>query len=126
MACNIGKEIGTALAVLAIYLLTFLAPLHHARASQLAFEQLGYVTLQTGWALCTPAGLGGDKSNGAHLFKCPAAGMGKNDIAAPLLGPVLPAFDAAVLELSATASPPLHGLTPMGPPGGPRGPPLTV
>jgi hypothetical protein len=57
---SIGREIGTALAVLAIYLLTVLAPLHQARASQLAFEELGYTTVETSWVLCTPAGVDGE------------------------------------------------------------------
>ncbi|HEY0034192.1 MAG TPA: hypothetical protein VGB81_13075, partial [Devosia sp.] len=48
------REIGTAFAVLAIYLLTILAPLHQARASQLVFQELGYATVGTGWVLCTP------------------------------------------------------------------------
>ena len=59
---SIGREIGTAFAVLAIYLLTVLAPLHHARASQLGFEQLGYATIESSWVLCTAAGVaGGDR-----------------------------------------------------------------
>ncbi len=77
-----AKEIGTALAVLAIYLLTILAPLHQARASQLALQELGFTTLETGWVLCTPLENSSD-SNKLGVAKCPATGIGKHDLLAP-------------------------------------------
>jgi len=86
---SMAREIGTALAVLAIYLLTVLAPLHHARASQLDFEKLGYETIATGWALCTAADSDRD-SDTSLVTKCPAAGIGKKDVIEP---------DLAVLSL---------------------------
>ncbi|WP_108396056.1 hypothetical protein [Devosia submarina] len=77
-----AKEIGTALAVLAIYLLTILAPLHQARASQLALQELGFTTLVTGWVLCSPLENSSD-SNELAVAKCPATSIGKNDLIAP-------------------------------------------
>ena len=81
---TMSREIGTALAVLAIYLLTVLAPIHQARASQLAFEELGYATTQSSWVLCTPAGTIGQDQD-ITVSKCPAAGVGKDEMVLPLL-----------------------------------------
>lgn len=78
---SMARELGTALAVLAIYLLTILAPLHQARASQLDFAKLGYETTNTGWVLCTATDTSGDSD--ITIAKCPAAGIGKNDLALP-------------------------------------------
>jgi len=122
---TIGREIGTALAVLAIYLLTVLAPLHHARASQLSFATLGYAIDQTGWALCAPVSTG-DQDPERAVSKCPAAGIGKQDLLAP--GPVALAIR---LDVRAIAAPLLraqlhHAPRPVAPPAGPRAPPRLV
>lgn len=85
---RIAREIGTALAVLAIYLLTVLAPLHHARATQLDFEKLGYETIATGWVLCGAQDSSHDDDS-SLVAKCPAAGIGKQDLIEPDLA-VLP------------------------------------
>lgn len=117
-----STEIGTALAVLALYLLTILAPLHEARASQLAFKQLGYTTLQTGWVLCSSTQSSGSDSDRA-VSKCPLAGVGKP-------AAIAPGLDAVALDLRANL---LAALRPLAmtvivpaviaPPSGPRGPP---
>lgn len=78
---SMAREFGTALAVLAIYLLTILAPLHQARASQLDFAKLGYETTSSGWVLCTAKDTSGDSD--ITPVKCPAAGIGKNDLVLP-------------------------------------------
>ena len=90
------REIGTAFAVLAIYLLTILAPLHQARASQLAFQELGYATVQTGWVLCTPLESPGEK-NEVLVGKCPAASIGKHEAIAPAPAATVLQIDRAVL-----------------------------
>lgn len=120
-----SREIGTALAVLAIYLLTLLAPLHQARASQLVLAELGYTTATTGWVLCTPAGATGEDGD-ISIAKCPAAGIGKHDLILPSLN-VLPA-GLNVMAL-ATALPPVAEAylpAPTAPPSGPRAPPVAV
>ena len=81
-------EVGTAFAVLALYLLTILAPLHHARATQLDFEKLGYETLQAGWILCVSGSPEGNKDQNA-VAKCKAAGIGKNDLVEPTPATIL-------------------------------------
>lgn len=117
------REIGTAFAVLAIYLLTILAPLHEARASQLAFEKLGYSTLDTGWVLCAPQDTQGDNGD-VLVSKCPATGIGKHDLALP----VLPATQSAYGPKAASTWLPRHPSSIAPPvllaPHGPRGPPV--
>jgi hypothetical protein len=119
---TMSREIGTALAVLAIYLLTVLTPLHEARASQLAFEQLGYASMETSWTLCTPADPVGNSDPQTAPGKCPAAGVGKTEF----VGPLPPAI--AGHDLVALASPVLAvlpGFIPARatPPSGSRAPP---
>lgn len=121
---SISREIGTALAVLAIYLLTLLAPLHEARASQLAFEKLGYATLQTGWVLCNAAG-NSDRDT-VSVSKCPAAGIGKPALLAPSLAAVALDLRAGMLAAPRTTPLALAAPRPIAPPAGPRAPPEQV
>jgi hypothetical protein len=121
---TMSREIGTALAVLAIYLLTVLAPMHHARASQLAFEELGFATTEASWVLCTPSGADG-QDNDVLVAKCPAAGIGKTDLVLPVLDAMPVRHDIA---LAAQRSTPLPAFLPrsVAPSGGPRAPPVSV
>lgn len=121
---TMSREIGTALAVLALYLLTVLAPLHHARATQLSFAELGYAIDQSGWALCAPVSTGEDPE--LAVSKCPAAGIGKQDLLAPI-----PAAPAVAPDVRAIAAPLLradlpYAPHPIAPPVGPRAPPRLV
>jgi len=122
---NIGREIGTALAVLAIYLLTMLMPLHQARASQLAFEELGYSTTTVGWVLCTP-GLPSGGDSDVTVAKCPATGIGKHELALPTPESLPLAFDR--VALSAAPTPVISAFlpAPTAPPTGSRAPPASV
>lgn len=122
---TIGREIGTALAVLAIYMLTLLAPLHQARASQLVFEELGYTTLVTSWVLCTPDGAIGEDRD-VSVAKCPAAGIGKYELVLPNLD-VLPAgLDPVAFANLLPSVDQAFRPTPTAPPSGPRAPPVQV
>lgn len=122
---SMTREIGTALAVLAIYLLTVLAPLHQARASQLVFEGLGYTTLESGWVLCSEAAAD-DQDRDVTVAKCPAAGIGKPGIIAPSL--VVIALDLAARFVAAPLSMAGATVTPfaIASPSGPRAPPALV
>jgi hypothetical protein len=122
---GIGREIGSALAVLAIYVLTLLFPLHQASALQRDLGRIGYETIGA-WSVCAPheADRGGDPLHPA-LAKCPAAGIGKNDLA--ILPPVPvaivpPAGPALVLRPEAGIVPPLGMPDHVGQP---RAPPVT-
>ena len=121
---SIGREIGTAFAVLAIYLLTVLAPMHHARAGQLAFEQIGYATIEASWVLCTPSSLdGGDRD--VLVAKCPATGVGKTDLALPALT-ALPVTHEVALAAARVIPAPAFLPRIIAPASGPRAPPVLV
>ena len=122
---TMSREIGTALAVLAIYLLTVLAPIHQARASQLAFEELGYATTQSNWVLCTPSGTTGQDQD-ITVSKCPAAGVGKDELVLPLLDAMPVGHDKLALAAPLAVTAPLTLPRPVAPPAGPRAPPVPV
>ncbi|WEK03602.1 MAG: hypothetical protein P0Y65_15575 [Candidatus Devosia phytovorans] len=122
---NIGKEIGTALAVLAIYLLTMLMPLHQARASQLAFEELGYSTTTVGWVLCTP-GLSTGEDSDITVAKCPATGIGKHELTLPALDRLPLGLDRIALAAAPVLVVPAFLPAPSAPPSGSRAPPALV
>ena len=119
---TIGREIGTALAVLALYLLTVLAPLHEARASQLVFEQLGYTTLQTGWVLCSST-QSSTSDHDSPVSKCPLSGVGKPAAIAPSLHAVPLHLRGTLLSASLPLASPIVRPPNIAPPSGPRGPP---
>lgn len=121
---TIFREVGTACAVLAIYVLTLLAPIHHARASQVAFEKLGYESSEGSWVLCTPAGTTGQDRDLA-VAKCPATGIGKHDLIVPDLGSLHVARDAG-LTTRQPAAPQLIVPPRQEAPGRPRAPPERV
>lgn len=123
-ARRIGSEIGTAFAVLALYLLIVLAPLHQARASQLAFAELGYAPTQASWVLCTPAGVP-DPDGAVSVAKCPATGVGKAELAPPAVDAVPIRHDSA-LRVPLLASQPAILPRAIAPPAGPRAPPVLV
>ena len=110
--------------MLAIYLLTVLAPLHHARASQLAFEELGYATTEASWVLCTPAGAEGQDKD-VLVAKCPATGVGKAEFVLPVLDSLPVNHAVALVAPRATLSPTILPRL-IAPPGGPRAPPVSV
>ena len=119
------REIGTALAVLAIYVLTLLAPLHQARASQLVFEAAGYTTLTASWVVCVPAGADGSE-RGETIAKCPACGTAKSGFLAPL-PPVAPmAFSLQARRAMPPPPAPLIRAASFVPPVGSRAPPAWV
>lgn len=122
---SIAREIGTAFAVLAIYLLTILAPLHQARASQLAFQELGYTTIESGWVLCSST----ERSDGKKdvtIAKCPAAGIGKPAAIVPAFNVVAINLSAAYVAAPVTAAVATVTPQPIAPPSGPRAPPVLV
>lgn len=73
------REIGTALAVLAIWLMSLLVPMHQVSRLIGELAEAGIVTV-TDWSLCVPLDLDGDDPDGQQTL-CPAQGIGKNDLA---------------------------------------------
>ncbi len=82
------REMGAAVAVLAIYVLTLLLPLHQAAGLQRDLNALGFSTLSS-WSVCQPLAQdeNGDPQSAAALT-CPATGVAKHQLAA-VLPPVL-------------------------------------
>lgn len=78
------REIGTALAVLSLYVLTLLLPLHQAAGLQNDLARLGFETVGS-WSICADAGAADkDEQQAPAALKCPAAGIGKHEFAAIL------------------------------------------
>jgi len=82
------REMGAAFAVLAIYVLTLLMPLHQAAGLQRDLNAMGFSTLEA-WSVCQPMAEdeNGDPASAAALT-CPATGVAKQQLTA-VLPPVL-------------------------------------
>jgi hypothetical protein len=96
---RIAREIGAAFAVLAIYLLVLLAPLHQAAGLQRDLAKLGYDTVG---ALSVCVAIAEDDDTSAAV-KCPAAGIGKAEFTGPV--PVQTLVPPAVSTAAAYAAP---------------------
>ncbi|MCP8883281.1 hypothetical protein NIM87_07205 [Devosia sp. XJ19-1] len=83
-----ARETGIALALLAVYVLTLLLPLHQAAGLQRDFNALGFSTLDS-WSVCQSLA---QDENGepreAAALSCPATGIAKHQLAG-VLPPVL-------------------------------------
>lgn len=120
------REMGAAFAVLALYVLTLLLPLHQAAGLQRDLNAVGYSTLAA-WSVCQPMAQdeNGDPASAAALT-CPATGVAKHQLAA-ILPPVLvidPPTTADVIRFSET----LYAFAPTLPDhvGQSRAPPVTA
>lgn len=76
------REIGAAFAVLSIYLLTLLVPLHEVSALQRQFAELGYET-PGAWSICAAPVASDDDEAEPAAVKCPVTGAGKPALAVP-------------------------------------------
>jgi hypothetical protein len=76
---SIIRETGAALAVVAVYMLVLLAPLHRSAGLQRDLADLGYAPLDTS-SICTSLAQSNDDTQQA-VVKCAAAGIGKNELA---------------------------------------------
>ncbi|WP_294926226.1 hypothetical protein [uncultured Paracoccus sp.] len=116
----LAKETGMALAVLALWMLSLLAPMH--QGSRLVAEMARAGAIVADWTLCLSPQQVKD-GTGAPVAFCPAKGIGKDDLHAPPLA-VLSALLPQVLALAAPQ--PGAQWHPGQPPrtGQPRAPPL--
>lgn len=71
---------GTAFAVVAIYILTLLLPLHQAAGLQRDLAALGYQTLGN-VSICNPSKPASSDEKSDLIVKCPSAGIAKNPFA---------------------------------------------
>lgn len=94
---SITREFGMALAVLALWLMSLLVPLHQASGLLRELARAGY-DISGAWSICVT--LAQDEDSETQLpAVCPAQGIGKNDVAQPplpnlLAEPVRIAHDA--------------------------------
>lgn len=123
----IVRELGIAVAVLAIYVLTLLLPLHQAAGLQRDLARLGFATADT-WSVCQSlaADEDGDDRQAPQAGKCAANGIGKNPLgAAPaVLASLYP--PAPLLPLAAPRVRTLPHLARYERQAIPRAPPVTV
>lgn len=71
---------GAAFAVVAIYLLTLLVPLHQAAGLQRDLAAIGFKAVP-GWSICTSLAENKDGNTSPVPFKCAASGIAKNELA---------------------------------------------
>lgn len=76
---SIIRETANAIAVLALYILVLLAPLHQAAGLQRDFDSLGYASLDL-WSVCAPLTVD-QTDEQPDIAKCPVAGVGKFEVA---------------------------------------------
>jgi len=120
---QIGREVGAAIAVLALYMLVLLAPLHQSSGLQRELARLGFES-SVSWSVCTSvANPGRGDSDTPTAAKCPLTGVGKSQFVAVLppvtQPPLLRNADPVQFEANAHSGP----SRPMEHPGQPRGPP---
>ncbi|WP_196259066.1 hypothetical protein [Pelagibacterium limicola] len=121
---SVLREIGAAVAVLSIYVLTLLMPLHQAAATQRGFAELGYETI-AGWSVCTVAKGAEKDSDTPAAVNCPVTGVTKYDLAphvdpaTPLIVPAMEAIRYGALALG-------HPKGTRHSDGHPRAPPVAV
>lgn len=75
----IVREIGAAVAVLSLYILVLLAPLHQSAGLQRDLDALGYSSLDL-WSICQPLTVE-EKPDVPEVAKCPVTGIGKYEVA---------------------------------------------
>jgi len=105
------REVGTAIAVLSLYLLTVLLPLHQAAGLQNDLAQLGFETIGS-WSICEDGGAAGKGDQQAPTaLKCPAAGIAKHEFAAilPVILGVVPPDSSGPFHASDPAGPEFIG-----------------
>lgn len=123
---HIGREMGAAVAVLALYMLVLLAPLHQSSGLQRELARLGFES-SVSWSVCTSVANPGRGNNETPTAaKCPMTGGAKSQFVA-----VLPPVAQPPLVRNADAvhfEAPDHSgsLVPINQPGQPRGPPLAA
>lgn len=118
------REVGTAFALLAMYILVLLAPLHQAAGLQRDLNVIGFSALDA-WSICSPLAPTDDGDRQA-VEKCAAAGIGKNELALPASASIhigivqaqAPAYFIVALAIPAER--------PASRPGKPRAPPVSV
>lgn len=122
---SLRTEIGAPLAVVALYVLTLLLPLHQAAALQRDLARAGYETIG-GWTICVPV-TDHRAPDSPAAVKCPATGVAKHQLAVTLPPP--PSFAPPARRIAGVAyARPAIGTTGKPSPhiGQPRAPPAAA
>lgn len=123
---QIAGEVGAAIAVLALYMLVLLAPLHQSAGLQRELARLGFES-GVSWSVCTSvADVDGDKDQTPTAAKCPLTGVGKSQFTAVLPPAAQPPLVRSADPVRYEASGEANLLRRMEHPGQPRGPPQTA
>lgn len=77
---NIARETAAAIAVMAIYILVLLAPLHQSAGLERDLARLGYTSLDN-WSICSSLAPQNENGKPPAVAKCAASGIGKNELA---------------------------------------------
>jgi len=118
----VTREIGMALAVLSIWLMSLLAPMHQVSRLIGELSQAGIITVSH-WSLCVPLDLDGDGPDGPVTL-CPAQGIGKSDMLVPMPAVLLAVAVPAVLLDGFDLTPERFWSRFQSEPGQPRAPPI--
>ena len=76
---NIARETVAAIAVMAIYILVLLAPLHQAAGLERDLARLGYTSLDS-WSICSSLAPQNENGKPPAVAKCAASSVGKNEL----------------------------------------------
>lgn len=99
---SIIRETGAALAVVAIYMLVLLAPLHQAAGLQQDLAELGYD--DPVWSICATGSSGETQDEAPFEHRCPIAGLGKQELAAIEPSPI----ELGILRIAQGSTYPRH------------------
>lgn len=121
---QIGRELGAAIAVLALYMLVLLAPLHQSAGMQRQLALLGFESSQS-WSVCTSIAAPGQGDRDAPTAaKCPLTGVGKTQFVALLPPAAVPPLSPLAVPFHYVADFRPAGFHTLDQLGRPRGPPL--
>ncbi|WP_137150114.1 hypothetical protein [Devosia sp. FKR38] len=76
-------ETGRALALLAVYMLALLVPLHQAAATQRDMASLGYEAIGS-WSICSALAAEDGSGQNSPAVKCPLQALGKQALDTPV------------------------------------------
>lgn len=79
---SIIREVGMAMAVLALWMMSLLVPLHQTSGLLREMAKAGY-DISDAWSICVTLAQDEDGKDHTIQLSCPAQGIGKDDIAAP-------------------------------------------
>lgn len=122
---SVLREAGAAFAVLAIYVLTLLTPLHQSAATQRGFAALGYETIGA-WSICTNITEASDEEGAPAALNCPVAGIGKVELAMGASASGLPELFRLAIAAEITTAPALPVSLHLVHQARPRAPPVPV